>query len=121
MTMVQKVVGLHQIANLETHKNAIELTDMAAFEEFAIIEVKKHGLTTVAKARHSFDDGGYTSIIALAESHLSVHTWPLEGYATLDVFVCNHSKDNTAGARSLFDSIINYFSPITLTRQEIIR
>jgi S-adenosylmethionine decarboxylase proenzyme len=121
MSTAQKVVGLHQIANIETNKNKIELLDMAAFEEFATTEVAKNNLTMVAKAQHSFSDGGYTCIIALAESHISVHTWPLEGYITLDVFVCNHSKDNTSAARNLFDSIINYFSPITLTRQEIIR
>lgn len=38
---------------------------------------------------HKFDQGeGVTGVIALAESHISVHTWPEYGYMAIDVFMC---------------------------------
>ena len=38
---------------------------------------------------HKFDGGGGVSgVIAMAESHISIHTWPEYGYAARDVFTC---------------------------------
>lgn len=38
---------------------------------------------------HKFDRGeGVTGVIALAESHISVHTWPEHEYMAVDVFMC---------------------------------
>lgn len=38
---------------------------------------------------HKFDQGeGITGIIALAESHISVHTWPEHDYMAIDIFMC---------------------------------
>lgn len=38
---------------------------------------------------HKFDrGGGVTGVIALAESHISVHTWPEYEYMAVDVFMC---------------------------------
>jgi S-adenosylmethionine decarboxylase len=38
---------------------------------------------------HKFGEGeGVTGVIALAESHISVHTWPEYGYMAIDIFMC---------------------------------
>ena len=37
---------------------------------------------------HKFEPQGFTGIAMLAESHLSVHTWPEKGMAVCDVFTC---------------------------------
>ena len=38
---------------------------------------------------HKFDRGeGVTGVVALAESHISVHTWPEHEYMAIDVFMC---------------------------------
>lgn len=41
---------------------------------------------------HQFTPHGLTGIILLAESHISIHTWPELGEATLDVFTCGKHK-----------------------------
>lgn len=42
---------------------------------------------------HRFDGGGGISGVAvLAESHISIHTWPERGYAAVDVFMCGDAK-----------------------------
>ncbi len=39
-------------------------------------------------ATHKFEPQGVTAVVLLAESHLSIHTWPEEGYAGIDIFTC---------------------------------
>ena len=46
------------------------------------------GATVLADRFHQFEPEGVTGVLLLAESHLSVHTWPEEGLITLDVFTC---------------------------------
>ena len=46
------------------------------------------GATVLADRFHQFEPHGVTGIVLLAESHVSIHTWPEEGLATLDVFTC---------------------------------
>lgn len=44
---------------------------------------------TVITARfHQFEPVGVTGFLLLAESHISVHTWPEEGLAVIDIFSC---------------------------------
>ena len=40
---------------------------------------------------HKFEPQGVTGIAMLAESHLSIHTWPENGMAVCDVFTCGDS------------------------------
>ncbi|MCB9717939.1 MAG: adenosylmethionine decarboxylase [Myxococcales bacterium] len=44
--------------------------------------------TLLHEAAHSFQPQGVTALGLLAESHISVHTWPELGYAAADVFTC---------------------------------
>lgn len=46
------------------------------------------GFTVVGERFHQFKPVGVTGILLLSESHMSVHTWPEEKLATLDLFTC---------------------------------
>jgi S-adenosylmethionine decarboxylase len=46
------------------------------------------GATIVAEAYHHFAPHGVSASILIAESHLSLHTWPEAGYAAADLFTC---------------------------------
>ena len=37
---------------------------------------------------HRFSPQGVTGIVAIAESHISIHTWPERDFAAIDIFVC---------------------------------
>jgi S-adenosylmethionine decarboxylase len=51
--------------------------------------VKEIGATLLNVDVHRFStNGGISGVAILAESHMSIHTWPEKGYAALDVFVC---------------------------------
>jgi S-adenosylmethionine decarboxylase len=50
---------------------------------------KDAGATVLSERWHHFGAGfGYTGVVILSESHISVHTWPEKGYAAIDVFMC---------------------------------
>ena len=45
-------------------------------------------VTVVASAHHDYQPQGASAMVLIAESHLSVHTWPEHGYAAVDIFTC---------------------------------
>ena len=47
------------------------------------------GATILNVDLHCFEpNGGISGVVVLAESHISIHTWPERGFAALDVFMC---------------------------------
>lgn len=49
---------------------------------------KKSGSAPLEVVIHKFKPSGITGIIVLAESHLSVHSWPEIDYLAIDIFSC---------------------------------
>ena len=47
-----------------------------------------HG-TVVNDVFHEFSPWGVSGVVVIAESHLTIHTWPEHGYAAVDVFSCS--------------------------------
>ena len=41
---------------------------------------------------HFTPNGGVSGVAVLAESHISIHSWPEKGYAALDVFMCGDAR-----------------------------
>ncbi len=79
------------------------------------------GLTVVGELAHEFPGGGFTLAILLAESHVTLHTWPELASATMDVFVCNHTQDNRQSARQVAKGIVALLQPFHPQMQEIHR
>jgi S-adenosylmethionine decarboxylase len=57
-------------------------------EEAAILS----GATVLQTIYKKFDPQGVTVICLLSESHISIHTWPEEGKAAVDVYTCGNSN-----------------------------
>jgi len=108
-----KLPGLHLIGDLfECHCESNRMFDAEWIERHCLKLVEDAGLTAIAHVFHPFGDGGgVTGMVVLAESHLSLHTWPEEGFVTIDVYVCNYSTDNREKARRLFDALIRTYAP----------
>jgi len=115
--------GLHLLANM--HHINVEvpaLSNLEACRSACIRAVNDAGLTIVGDFFHSFGEGnGVTGVVVLAESHVAIHTWPESAYVTLDVFVCNHNRDNSNRAKQLFEALINVFQPLEVKRVEVER
>jgi S-adenosylmethionine decarboxylase len=55
--------------------------------------VQEAGATLLHIHLHHFTpNGGVSGVAVLAESHISIHTWPERGFAALDVFMCGSAK-----------------------------
>jgi len=60
--------------------------------------------TIVGEIFHQFSPDGVTGVVAIAESHLSIHTWPESRYASLDIFTCG-TLDPTPGLHCVADRL----------------
>lgn len=105
--------GLHLMANLHGCASDSDLLrTVAALRGLCLELVARAGLGAVGECFHQFGEGGgVTGVVVLAESHLSVHTWPEKRFVTLDVFVCNMNCDNRDKARLVFDGLVAAFQP----------
>ena len=54
---------------------------------------------------HKFDPHGVTAIALLAESHISIHTWPENGMAVCDVFTCGDHTNPRSGATYMYEAM----------------
>lgn len=85
--MTQAGAGIHCI--LELHGCPFELLDDEAFVRSAIAQAaKKARSELLTLTSHKFTPQGVTALGLLAESHISIHTWPEAGYAAVDCFTC---------------------------------
>lgn len=89
-----RVSGLHVIADIEA---ASGLDDIALIEA-TLREAARAAKATVLEVRlHPFGVGqGITGVALLAESHISIHTWPEWGSAAVDIFVCGRTAEPLA-------------------------
>ncbi len=91
--------GTHIIAELFGCQKLNDLKFVArALREAARI----CGATILHAKFHRFSPHGITGYILLAESHISIHTWPECGYAAVDVFTCG-SMDAEKAVRHLVE------------------
>lgn len=68
----------------------------------AIEEAVKRANATLLDIRvHTFNPHGVSGVAVIAESHISVHTWPEHGYAAVDVFTCGE-RTNPEAALEVF-------------------
>ena len=54
---------------------------------------------------HKFDPQGVTAVALLAESHISIHTWPENSMAVCDVFTCGDHTNPRSGATYMYEAL----------------
>ncbi len=81
------MVGKHCILELYDCDPA-RLDDEAFLRTAITTAAKRAGATLLNLITHRFEPQGVTGLALLAESHISIHTWPESGYAAVDVFTC---------------------------------
>lgn len=87
---------------------ARHLTDAGRIETAMREAAEACGATVLNVMLHSFGEGsGITGVAMLAESHISIHTWPETDYAALDVFVCGGCDATLA-----LDVLRRHFQPV---------
>ena len=81
------------------------LDDEAFIRDVLVTAAEKSGSQLLAVSSHKFEPHGVTAVALLAESHISIHTWPERGTAVCDVFTCgDHTKPSKA-AVYMYDAL----------------
>lgn len=118
-TEVQKE-GLHILSNFNSSQTTL-LNRHTHFREFIDKEIERQLLTKVGEAYHDFEGDGFTGVICLAESHLSIHTWPERNYVTFDIYLSNHTRDNSPRAIALYHRVIDFFEATVVFEKSVKR
>ena len=71
--------------------DADRLRDHAALRALMLDAVREAGGTYVTDVFHQFSPHGISGVVVIAESHVTLHTWPEHGYAAADIFTCSES------------------------------
>ena len=90
----ERFAGLHLIVDLW---DAERLDDLDFIEKTLRDCVDAAGATLLHIHLHHFtENGGVSGVAVLAESHISIHSWPEHGYAAMDVFMCGDTEPHRA-------------------------
>jgi S-adenosylmethionine decarboxylase len=87
-------LGRHLIADFF---GARYLHDPAFIKQALIDAAQAAGAKVLGSHIHDFGEGmGVTGVVTLAESHISIHSWPEHCYAAIDVFMCGDADPRVA-------------------------
>jgi S-adenosylmethionine decarboxylase len=103
-----RFAGTHLIVDLW---NARNLDDTVEVERALRDAAHAAGATLLNIDLHCFSpSGGISGVAVLAESHISIHTWPERCYAAVDIFMCGDARPHCA-----INVIRKAFVPETIT------
>ncbi len=107
-----KTLGLHILADLYgvEAERIDRVEDIRSLLETA---VKVADLTKISSHYFQFQPHGATGVVLLAESHISIHTWPEHRLATVDVYTCG---DPSKAYRAI-DYIVSTLEPTRVDKQ----
>lgn len=112
--------GTHIVASLSTVDTALLNTFEACKEEIDKL-VRLYGLHNLGEVYHNFPPAGFTAVVCLSESHLSLHTWPEYGRVNLDIYLSNHERSNDGTVHAIYTSFVQFFKASELQFQTITR
>lgn len=85
-------MGRHVIAEL-WGCNIDKLNDREAMENVFVNAALEAGAEVREVAFHKFAPQGVSGVVIISESHLTIHSFPEHGYASIDVYTCGDTID----------------------------
>jgi len=80
-------LGTHLLVELRDCNPKI-IKDLAKVKNALVSAAKEAQATIIDISFHEFNPFGISGMVIIAESHLSIHTWPEYSYAAVDIFTC---------------------------------
>ncbi len=93
-------LGTHLLLELKECNSKV-LNDLKKVQDILVSAAKEAKATIIDTSFHKFSPFGISGIVVIAESHLSVHTWPEYGYAAIDIFTCGEVLNPESAARHM--------------------
>ena len=94
-----RALGTHLLLEMN-ECNATLLDDVELVKRALLDAAAEAGATVVGEVFHKFSPVGVTGIVCIAESHISIHTWPEHAYAAVDIFTCGETLKPMEGGAS---------------------
>lgn len=95
-------LGNHLLVELRDC-NPATLMSLQKVTKAMVSAAKKGKATIVDVSFHEFNPFGISGMVVIAESHLSIHTWPEYSYAAVDIFTCGDIIKPEVAARYLIE------------------
>lgn len=87
--------GEHYLIDLlDCYPEIIKLVDPT--REIVLRAAKECGATILDDLFHQFQPFGVSGVVLIAESHISIHTWPENGFVAVDIFTCGEMAPQVA-------------------------
>ena len=87
-----KALGTHILVELSECDPRV-LSDVEKVTNILVQAAKEANAEVLQTAFHRFNPQGVSGVVVIAESHLSIHTWPEYGYAAMDIYTCGDHTD----------------------------
>ena len=97
-------LGRHLLVELNDCNREV-LNDLDLLRDAMLTAAIKCGAVVLGDSFHRFSPQGVSGVVVIAESHLSVHTWPEYGYAAVDVFTCGTTVNPQIAAEVLIERL----------------
>ncbi|MBL7712069.1 MAG: adenosylmethionine decarboxylase [Chitinophagaceae bacterium] len=100
--------GSHIIASLESTQQHL-LSDYKEWKKCIDKLILQHQLQMLGEVYHNFQPAGFTAIVCLSESHISIHTWPEYAKVNIDIYLSNYQRDNDGTVDQIFNAAVAHF------------
>ena len=100
--------GTHIIATLQSGQKDL----LTTYKEFKLLTdelIRQFDLAKLGEVYHDFDPEGYTAVVCLSESHISIHTWPEYNKLNMDIYLSNHERSNDATVQKIYETYVAFF------------
>ncbi len=109
-------VGTHALINLLGVDSDLIYNNEAVKNKF-LKSAESGGFSIIKPFFHEFKPIGFTGILLLSESHMSIHTWPEYNYIAVDVFSCS----KTASIDKTIKTLLDEFKPDKIEKKIVKR
>lgn len=97
------------------------LDDAHALEQLLLQAARAANATVIQSVFHHFSPYGVSGVVVIAESHLTIHTWPEYGYAAIDIFTCGSKMDVEAAVAVIAGGLGGRIMQIEISRGQGLR
>jgi len=100
--------GTHIIATLES-ANIAKLQQFGDCKKIIDGLIGQYALNNLGEVYHNFSPAGFTAVVCLSESHISIHTWPEYNKVNLDIYLSNFQRNNDGTVQAMLDALVAFF------------
>ncbi len=97
-------LGRHLLIELQECNKEV-LNDLGFLRDAVVAAAINCGAVVLGESFHRFSPQGISGVVVIAESHLSIHTWPEYGYAAVDIFTCGTAVEPEKAVETLIEKL----------------